>query len=140
MRGLNFVLGLITAGLLVCTVIVLAVWPEGAGALLFTIATLVVSLAFVWLILPKRYEIWPGRLRLVFPLGGWDVRFDTVDSVRPSTWWEAYAFMGVRFATNPAQAIVVLRRKMNLLTRPHIVISPADRDAFMRELEKAMRA
>jgi hypothetical protein len=139
MRVPNLALGLIMAGLLAFSIIVLVVWPKGAAALILTMAILVDSVAVVWLILPKRYEIWPDSVRLVFPLWGWDVRFETIESLRPSSWWEAYGFMGVRFATHPAQAIVVLRRNMNILTRPHLVISPADRDIFMRELEKAMR-
>ena len=139
MRGLNVALGLVTVGLLVAAVIVLAVWPEGAAVLLFTIVTTIASLALVWLILPSRYEIWPDRVRLIFPMWGWDLPFDTIDTAQHGKRWEAYAYTGVRFATSPGQSIVVRRRGSNLFKRPHAVISPADRAVFLRELDKAVR-
>ena len=99
------------------------------------VATVTVLLA----ILPRRYEVWPDRLRIVFPIRGWDIRYEGIETVRAGRWYEAYGFAGLRFATAPSQTVTVLRHNANLLTHPNLVISPADRDEFLRQLERAMR-
>jgi hypothetical protein len=103
-----------------------------------TAASLVLTVGLIWLILPRRYEIWPDRLRIVFLLGGWDIALDGIESVHPGRWYQAYGFMGVRFATAPGQTVTIMRRNSNLFTRPNVVISPEDREVFLRELGRAI--
>lgn len=140
MRGLNLALVLTTVGLILAGVGSTAAWPSEAGPIWLTVVSGLATVAFIWVILPQRYEIWPDRLRIVFLRWRWDLSFDTIDSAQPGKGWEAYAYAGVRFATSPGQSIVVRRRGSNLFTRPQVVISPADRAVFMRELDKAMGA
>jgi hypothetical protein len=99
-----------------------------------SVAIALASFALIWLVLPRRYEIWPGRIRIVFPVGRWDISFDTVASARAARWWQPFAYAGFRFATAPGQTIVVERHAPNLLWRPNLVISPEDRAAFLDQL------
>jgi hypothetical protein len=99
-----------------------------------SVAIALASFALVWLVLPRRYEIWPERLRIVFPVGRWDIGFDTVASTHAARWWQPFAYVGFRFATAPGQAIVVERHEPNLLRRPNLVISPEDRASFLDQL------
>ena len=118
------------------TTVVLTVtagWVAGISSGLGILAILL----FVWAILPKRYEVWPDHLRIVFPAWGWDIAYESIETVRGGHWYEAYGFMGVRFATSPSQSVTILRRNANLLTRPNVVISPEGREEFLRHLRRA---
>ena len=113
---------------------------EDQAALWLTLGLAFVSEALVWLIIPRRYEVWPDSLRIVFPAFQWDIRFETIEGVRETSWWEPYAFAGVRFATSPGQALVVLRREPRWFGRPHIVISPQNRRDFIEVMRRALGA
>jgi hypothetical protein len=119
---------LVAALLLLYEVVAAAV--AGAG--------LLATYALFWLILPRRYELWPDRLRLAFAAWRWDIPYDSIEMVREGRWYEAYGFMGVRFATAPGQTVVVLRRNSNLFRRPDLVISPEGRDEFLRQIGPAI--
>lgn len=128
------------AGLLVVTAVltvVLLALADTAAALI-TGGTLLGTTALIWLILPRRYEIWPDRLCLVFPLGTWNIAFETIQTARHGRWYEAYGFIGVRFATAPTRIVTILRRRPGLFTRPNLVISPEDREEFLQQLQRAM--
>jgi hypothetical protein len=90
----------------------------------------------VWVILPTRYELSRSRLDLVFPFWRWSIDLQTVEWAAPARWWQAYGYYGFRFATNPNQAIVIKRRQPSLFRRPNLVISPADRGAFLISLRQ----
>jgi hypothetical protein len=136
MRWLNTGLWALLALTVVASIgLLLFVDALGAGV---TAVSLLLTVGLIWLILPRRYEIWPDRLRIVFLLGGWDIPLDGIESVHPGRWYQAYGFMGVRFATAPGQTVTILRRNSNLFTRPNVVISPEDRDGFLRELTRVM--
>ncbi len=92
---------------------------------LVTLVSMLAVYALIWAILPRRYEVWPDRLRIVFPLFGWNIDYAGIETVRPGQWYEAYGFMGVRFATAPSQTVTILRHNANLITHPNLVISPA---------------
>jgi hypothetical protein len=84
----------------------------------FTAVSLLATIGLIWLILPRRYEVWQGRLRLVFPVWSWSIPFKTIHMVREGQWYEAYGFIGIRFATAPSQAVTILRRNAGLFRRP----------------------
>lgn len=137
-RWVNWVL----ASLLILTVAMtvgLLLLSETIAALV-TGGSLLATVALIWFILPVRYEVWPDRLRLVFPVGGWNIPFDTIQTVRHGLWYEAYGFIGIRFATAPSSTVTILRNRPSLFKRPNLVISPLDRDEFMRQLQRAMEA
>jgi hypothetical protein len=119
----------------VCIVALLAGTDDAKGAI-FTAAVLALSCAFVALILPSRYELSASRLDLVFRLWRWSLDLETVEWAAPARWWQAYGYYGFRFATNPNQAIVIKRRQPSLFRRPNLVISPADRGAFLISLRQ----
>jgi len=106
-------------------------------AVLFLVGFL--PLALVWLLLPRRFEIWRDRLVIVFPvLVRWNLPFDTIESVEVARWWHPYAFMGVRVASSPGKSVDIMRREPNMLRRPNIVISPENRDGFMERFNEAI--
>jgi hypothetical protein len=137
MRTFNRILaGLIMVDIVLVVVLLLI---ANAPAALVTLVSLLAVLVIIWAILPRRYEVWPEQLRIVFPLFGWNIDYDGIDTVRAGRWYEAYGFAGVRFATAPSQTVTILRHHPNLLTHPNLVISPANREEFLRHLERAMR-
>ena len=99
------------------------------------------AIVIVMLVIPMRYEVWSQQLSLVFLSGRrWDIPFNTIESVEAAKGVEAYAYKGVRFATAPAQAIVVKRKGASMLRRPNIVFSPEDRNVFLEQLQRALRS
>lgn len=138
MRVLNAVLAALI-GLDVVLAVILLVFANVSAALV-TFGTMLLTVAIIWVILPKRYEVWPAHLRIVFPMWGWNIDYAGIETVREAAALESYAFIGVRFATAPSQAVTILRRNPNLFTHPNVVISPEDREEFMRHLQRAMRS
>ena len=137
MRRFNAILlGLLAMDVVLVVALLLLV--NGVAAAVTGIS-LVATVAVLLAILPRRYEVWPDRLRIVFAIRDWDIPYGSIDVVRAGRWYEAYGFAGLRFATAPSQTVTVLRHNANLLTHPNLVISPADRDEFLRQLERAMR-
>ena len=136
MRLLNAIIALLLRMAVVIAVGLLAFVSALSAAITFaSIATF----ALIWLILPRRYEVWPDHLRLVFPAWGWDLPYEGIETVRAGRWYEAYGFAGVRFAMAPSQTVTILRHNANMLTHPNVVISPADREQFLRQLQRAMQ-
>src|SRR3954453_9210044 len=64
-----------------------------------------IPIAVIWMVLPRRFEVWRDRLVIVFPvLFRWSLPFDTIERVEVAKWWHAYGFMGARFASNARQS------------------------------------
>ena len=131
------VLMALTAVLLAAGIVTLAVIPESTG---IWVSLLAVGAVFplLWLIVPRRYEVWPDSLRLVFPLWRWRIGFESIERVETAKVWQPYGFWGIRFATNPAQAVTVYRKNARLIGRPNLVISPDNKEAFLENLYAAM--
>ena len=126
--------------LLLATVVISAIMLTTLNAVsaASTFVSMVLLLAVILIILPRRYELWPDHLRIVFPLWGWNIHYDDIQTVRPARPFESFGFAGLRFATAPGQAVTILRHNSNMFTHPNLVISPEDREVFLRELERAM--
>lgn len=135
MRVLRNVLLLLASITLVVCASLVAMEPDALTGAAVTAISLLLTYAFIWAILPTRYELSRTHLGLVFPWKTWHVGLDTVEWMRPGNWWEAYGYFGMRFTTNPGQSVVIRRKQPNLLTRPNLVISPADREDFLRAVE-----
>ena len=134
---LNLVLGILLLTDVVVVVALLIVGVPGWISLLFFVSFL--PAAVIWFILPRRFEVWHDRLVIVFPvLLRWSLSFETIETVEIARWWHAYAFMGVRFASNPRRSVDVIRRQANLITRPNVVISPEDREEFIARMSEAL--
>jgi hypothetical protein len=135
MRVLRAVLLILTVVSLAGCILLAVMEPEEWVGAAITAVALLLMYAFVWVILPTRYELSRTHIGIVFPWKTWHVALDSVEWVRAGNWWEAYGYYGMRFATSPGQSIVIRRKHPNLFTRPNLVISPKDRDEFLGALE-----
>ena len=135
MRVLRFVLLLLTVVSIAGCVIVVVADPDAWSAALVTAVALLLTYAFVWAILPTRYELSRTHLGIVFPWKTWRVSLESIEWVRAGNWWEAYGYFGMRFATRPGQSVVIRRRHPNLFTRPNLVISPENRAEFLKAFD-----
>lgn len=101
---------------------------------LATYAAAVLSTLLLWLVIPRSYELWPERLRII--LGGplvFNIPFGTVDQIMPGAGWEALAFRGLRFATSVKTPVKISRRR-----GWDVVIAPDDRLRFMEKAQQAL--
>jgi hypothetical protein len=97
-------------------------------------ATTVVFVAFgldclvFWLVMPRRYEVWPDKVRVVlgWPMS-WSIPMATIAEARPASAVTSYVYWGFRFATRLKTAVEIRRSK-----GWNFVVSPNDRDEFMR--------
>jgi hypothetical protein len=134
---LNLVIGLLLLADLIVVIGLLVAGVPGWISLLFFVSFL--PAALIWFILPRRFEVWHDRLVIVFPVVmRWTLSFDTIETVEVARWWHAYAFMGVRFASNPGKSVDIIRRQPNVISRPNVVISPEDRDEFIALVNGAL--
>jgi hypothetical protein len=137
-RAVDF--GLLAATIAVlsgCLLLELALEAEGGA--IETGAVFALTLAGIFLLGPRRLEVWPDRLVIVFVLWRWRLAFETVAEARPARTWSAIGYWGVRLSTGPAASIEVRRVQANLLRRPNLIISPEGRDEFLYVMHEAMR-
>jgi hypothetical protein len=133
------------AALLAATVIalfaglVLELALDAEGGWFVTAGLLALTFAVIFLVVPRRLEVGPDSLVIVFALWRWRLPFETVVDVRPANTWSAIGYWGVRLSTAPAASIEVRRVESSLLSRPNLIISPEARDEFLRVLEEALR-
>ena len=87
-------------------------------------------------ITPRRFQTYTDRLRIVL---GWpfvvNLSLATIKEAHAATSNEVFAYWGVRFATS-RHTVVELVRHRGL----NFVISPSDRDTFLEQLNRAVRA
>ncbi len=87
-------------------------------------------------ILPRRYQIYQDRLRIVLgkPFAV-SISFATIKEALPAAGPTTFIYWGIRFATSAKSVVEIIRSK-----GLNIVISPADRDAFLEQLTQALQA
>ena len=131
---------IVMAGLIAIDLVVVAVLFAfaSAEATIITLAVMLVAIVVIWLILPGATRSGRTDCASNSRPGAGTSASTTSRPVRPSCPFEPYGFAGVRFATAPSQAITILRHNANMITHPNIVISPAAREEFLRQLERAM--
>ncbi len=137
MRVTPPVLAAIAAVLFGAAIVILLLLPSSAGLAVLLLSVDAIFM-LLWLVLPRRYEVWPDSLRIVFPLWRWRIDFDSIERVETSKVWQPYGFWGIRFATNPAQAVTIYRKDARMLGRPNLVISPESREDFIEHLYAVM--
>jgi hypothetical protein len=89
-----------------------------------------------WVIVPRRYCIYEDRLSI--KLGGpfaFDVSLASIQEAKRVSSYYAIGYWGVRFTTSTSGVVEIVRRK-----GINVVISLADPDAFLEELERARRS
>ncbi len=85
------------------------------------------------MILPRRFQILSGRLRIV--LGGpfvINIPLSDIKEVKSRTGIKAFVFTGIRFATSYNHTVEIVRHK-----GLNIVISPTNDDGFIKQLNQA---
>jgi hypothetical protein len=93
------------------------------------------SLLF-YFIMPRRYEIYPDKLRIVlgtpFRIS---IPLSTIKAVKHSSTGKAFVYTGVRFATSSRYVVEIVRnRGMNY------VIAPRHGDFFIEQLNQAIKS
>lgn len=87
-------------------------------------------------ILPRKFQIYEDRLRVA--LGnpfGFSIRLSNIKQARAGSGSKAFFYGGIRFATSSKSIVEIIRRK-----GMSIVISPANRDIFLEQLEQTIKA
>ena len=113
--------------------------PRERTGLIVTAVALALTFAVIGLVLPRRYEVWPDHLTVVLPLWAWRLPVETIAEVRRAEVWKAFGYIGVRFTTAPSASVEVRRVKAGP-SRPNVILSPVDRDEFIRVLASRLEA
>jgi hypothetical protein len=112
-----------------------AVMDGGYAAVVVFVVFAIDTLVF-WLVMPRRYEVWPDKVRVVL---GWPVACNipmaTIAETRPASAVTSYVYWGFRFATRLKTAVEIRRSK-----GWNFVVSPNDRDEFMRVVAETAKA
>ena len=118
---------------LIIAIVLLFIDPTGTWVLLGV--TVFYALLF-YLIMPRRYQIFEDRLRIVLagPFG-MNIPFRTIKEAITASGSKTMAYSGIRFATS-RQNVVEIKRKSG----SGVIISPANRDIFLEQLKQAMKA
>lgn len=84
--------------------------------------------------LPRRYELYTTRLRIVmgWPLR-WNIPLSTIAKVRPAPDYTRFLYWGVRLATSSKTLVEIVRRK-----HMNVILSPSDRGEFLAKLDRAL--
>ncbi len=107
---------------------------DRTGAYIFLGVTVFDALLF-YIILPRRYQIWTDRVRIVLgrPFAV-NIPLATIREARSAIGSKAFVYWGVRFATSSKNVVEIVRhRGLNF------VISPSNRDLFLERLTEALK-
>jgi len=107
---------------------------EARNASIVLFATAVFVLLLFWATFPRRYQIFTDRVKIV--LGGplsVNIKFDTIKEAREARGEKALGFWGLRFTTSTKDIVEIVRSKGMC-----VVISPGNRESFLKELNKAI--
>ena len=105
----------------------------GAAWVMFAV-TLFDALLFK-AILPRRYQIFQDRVRIV--LGGpfaLNIPLSDISEARSAPGSRAFIYWGIRLATSSSGVEIVRKKGLSL------VISPANADMFLEQLNRALKA
>lgn len=125
----------IIAGVLAMTLAVgvWLLWVDAVGAGVVLGVTLFDGLLFR-AIIPRRYQVYDDRLKIVL---GWpfamNIPLRNIVEAKPAPGHKAWVYWGLRLATSTRGVVEVVRRR-----GLDMVISPADRDAFLYWLGHAL--
>ena len=100
---------------------------------LFTLFVSALVAAILWLLLPRRYELWPDRIRIVL---GWrmglNIPFEQIDDVHITRGSSAFVFWGLKFATSVKSPVLIKRKRAM-----SVIISPREADDFIDAVREA---
>ncbi len=105
-------------------------------AALFLIGEGAFFVLLFYLIMPRRYEIYQDRLRIVLgPPFGINIPLSTIKEVRHSSGVKAFMYSGIRFATSTKYVVEIVRNRGF-----NYVISPQNGDLFLDQLTQAIKS
>jgi len=128
----KYVIGAILALTLVIGIVLIPRDIAGAAAMF---AITIFDAALFWCILPKRFQVFEDRLKIV--LGGpfaVNIPFTDIAKTEPVQSSRAMIYWGLRLATS-TRHVVEIERRHGL----SLVISPAHEDIFLTQLDQARR-
>ena len=116
---------------LVIAILILVVNHNSSAipSLVFTSAILLT----LWLVLPRAFEVWPDRLRIV--LGWrlvWNIPLEEIGEIRPARGLGIMVFWGVSFITSVKNPVRIKRKR-----GVDILISPEDPAEFIATVRSA---
>ena len=112
---------------------IIFIFQDSEVALAMFVVTLFDALLFK-AILPRRFQIHQDRVRIV--LGGplaINIPFSNIRTVRTVSARKVFVYWGNRFATSTHSIVEILRKK-----GLGFIISPANRDMFLEQLNQAL--
>jgi hypothetical protein len=133
----DFWLKSILGGVLALTLILgIILLSEDIGAALAMFGVTLFDALLFKAILPRRFQIYQDRVRIM--LGGplaINIPFSNIRTVRTVSARKVFVYWGNRFATSTHSIVEIVRKKVLGL-----VISPANRDMFLEQLNQALKA
>ena len=129
---LKLVVGIVLGATFVAGLVLIS---ENLGAAFVMLGLTLFDAALFKAILPRKFQIFEDRLTIVL---GWSFRIDTpfsnIVDARSVSGTKAFAYWGLRFATSTRHVVEVIRKKgLNL------VVSPANEETFLEQLNRARR-
>lgn len=130
---LKLILGGILALTLILGIVLLPVDIVGAW---ISFGVTVFDALLFYAILPRRCQLFEDRLRIVL---GWpfalNIPLATIKEAKSASGSKAFVYWGIRFATSAKSVVEIVRHK-----GLNVVISPANRDVFLENLNQALTA
>ena len=120
---------------LILLVVGLILIPEDREGAIAMISGSLLILFLFYLVLPKNYQVFEDKLRIVL---GWPLHIDlslaNISDSQITTGRKVFAYWGIRFATS-SKSVVEIIRKRGL----NIVISPSNALLFVDRLNEACK-
>ena len=110
--------------------------PENNAGYLVSLGTAVFVILLFWSIMPRRFQIFEDRLRIV--LGkpfAINIRLSNISEAHLASGAKALISRGMRLATSTSSVVEIVRKK-----GLNITISPQSGDAFVRKLNHAIES
>ena len=124
------------AALAVTLIPLMLATPGNHEEYLWSLGTAVSVVLLFWSIMPRRFQIFEDRLRIVLgtPFAV-NIRLSNISEAHLAPGGKALISSGIRFATSTNSVVEIVRKK-----GLNITISPQSGDTFVRELNHAIGA
>lgn len=126
-------LKLVLGGVLAFTFIIgLVLLFDNLEAAMVVFGVTVIDAFLFWTILPRRFQIYEDRIRIVFGAPfSINIPFQNIAEIKQASSSKAFFYWGLRFATSTESLVEIVRRNgLNLL------ISPGNSDTFIEQFSR----
>jgi len=128
-------------GSIVVGVLLLKVWTVSRGEMIGEIimfATLIFILIFLFVLLPRKFQVFDDRIKVIWGLLRVNIPFDDIKTIesRPDV-ISSKRFRGLCFRTSvrDGNRLVLIERKKG----KNVLLKPSNRERFIEILENTMR-